>query len=113
MLEISLIIAFGAVVLTSVSQIILKRIAIKNKKSKLVDKFFNVSVILAYVLLIGATFLNTIAFSVLPLKLSPIIDSLGIIIVIILSNKILKERINKYKVIGMFFICIGVFLSCL
>jgi small multidrug resistance pump len=45
-----------------------------------------------------------------PYKNEPIIESLGYIFVMILSNRILKEKITKKKLIGNLLILIGIII---
>ena len=78
-----------AVVVSSVSQIILKKSASKTYNS---------------------TVLVVLGLKGVPYKNEPIIESLGYIFVMILSNRILKEKITKKKLIGNLLILIGIII---
>ncbi len=106
----SYICALAAVLCASISQIFLKKMADVHQKDTLVKKYLNLGVIFGYSLLLVSTLLNTKAFQVLPLKISPAIDSLGIVLVIIFSKFFLYEKIGKNKVFGIIFILFGVIL---
>ena len=98
-----------AVVVSSVSQIILKKSASKTYDSVL-KEYLNVYVITGYVLMVISTVLVVLGLKGVPYKNEPIIESLGYIFVMILSNRILKEKITKKKLIGNLLILIGIII---
>ena len=54
--------------------------------------------------------LNVIAFTKVDYKNGPVIDSLGFLFVMILSNVFFKEKITKKKVIGNAIILLGILI---
>ena len=83
-----------AVVVSSVSQIILKKSASKTYNS-IIKEYLNPYVIIGYGLMVLSTVLVVLGLKGVPYKNEPIIESLGYIFVMILSNRILKEKITK------------------
>ena len=96
-----------AVVVSSVSQIILKKSASKTYNS-IIKEYLNPYVIIGYGLMVLSTVLVVLGLKGVPYKNEPIIESLGYIFVMILSNRILKEKITKKKLIGNLLILIGI-----
>ena len=98
-----------AVVVSSISQIILKKSASKTYNS-IIKEYLNLYVIIGYGLMVLSTVLVVLGLKGVPYKNEPIIESLGYIFVMILSNRILKEKITKKKLIGNLLILIGIII---
>lgn len=98
-----------AVLVSSVSQIILKKSASKTYNS-IFKEYFNLYVITGYGLMVVSTVLVILGLKGVPYKNEPIIESLGYIFVMILSNLILGERISKKKIIGNLLILSGIII---
>ncbi len=98
-----------AVLVSSVSQIILKKSASKTYNS-IFREYFNLYVITGYGLMVVSTVLVILGLKGVPYKNEPIIESLGYIFVMILSNLILGERITKKKIIGNLLILSGIII---
>ena len=96
-----------AVLVSSISQIILKKSASK-KYNSIFREYFNVYVILGYGLMVISTILVVLGLKGVQYKNQPIIESLGYIFVMILSNLFLGEKITKKKIIGNFLILFGI-----
>mgnify|MGYP003371747320 CR=1 FL=1 len=96
-----------AVLVSSISQIILKKSASKIYNS-IFREYFNIYVITGYGLMVLSTVLVVFGLKEVSYKNQPIIESLGYIFVMILSNLILGEKITKKKVIGNFLILLGI-----
>lgn len=103
-------IMLGSVLISSVSQILLKKSAQKEYPSKL-REYLNPLVITAYALFFGSTLITMYALKVVPLSLSPILESAGYIFVAVLSLLFLKEKMTKKQLIGTGFIIAGVIVS--
>ena len=101
-----------SVLIADVSQIILKKAAVE-KYSSSIRFYLNFRVIFAYILFAVSTICSVIALKRLPLSLSPLWQSMGQIFIVILSYFILKEKINKGKLIGIGIIVAGIILSAL
>lgn len=93
-MNISYVLAFLAVFVASLSQILLKQSAEMEHKN-FIFKFLNWRVILGYGLLFGTTILNVFAYRGVELKVTPMIESTGIIWVTILAVFLLGERRRK------------------
>ena len=98
-----------AVLVSSISQIILKKSASQKYKS-VVKEYINPYVIIGYFLMVLSTVLVILGLKGVSYKEEPIIESLGYIFVMILSNKILGEKITKNKIIGNTLILFGIFI---
>ena len=96
-----------AVLVSSISQIILKKSASKTYNSVL-KEYLNVYVITGYVLMVISTVLVVLGLKGVPYKNEPIIESLGYLFVMILSNRLLGEKITKKKVLGNVLILVGI-----
>ena len=107
----SLIFVFG-VLISSVSQIILKKAAQKEYPNK-IREYLNARVIFAYIIFFGATLCSIWAYTVIPLSLGPILESAGYIFVAVLSWLFLKEKITKKKMLGLSIIIIGIIIYSL
>ncbi len=101
------LILLGSVLLSSVSQIMLKISAKKTYENK-IKEYLNPFVISAYTIFILCTLISMYALKVVPLSMSPILESSGYIFVTALSFFVLKERMNKKQILGMILILIGI-----
>ena len=96
-----------AVLVSSISQIILKKSASKTYDSVL-KEYLNVYVITGYVLMVISTVLVVLGLKGVPYKNEPIIESLGYLFVMILSNRLLGEKKTKKKFLGNALILVGI-----
>lgn len=101
------IIFIFSVCISSISQVLLKKSANIERKNK-IKEYMNLYVISAYGLLVLSTLFTMYAYKGINLSVGVMIESLGYIIVTILSYFILKEKITRNKVIGIFLIILGV-----
>jgi small multidrug resistance pump len=101
-----------AVIIAAHCQILLKMSANKHHPSKL-KEYVNPLVIVAYIFLFVSSFLTILAYKNIPLKEGPVIQSLGYIIVLVLSAAILHEKITRNTVFGTIIIVIGIFIFTL
>lgn len=74
----------------------------------IIYKFLNWRVILGYVLLFGTTIINVFAYRGVELKVTPMIESTGIIWVTILAVWFLKERPSKRALLSIAVTVIGI-----
>ena len=107
----SLIFIFG-VLISSLSQIMLKKSAMIQYESK-IKEYLNPKVIFAYMIFFGATFCSIFAYKVIPLSFGPIFESAGYIFVAFFSWLFLKEKISKQKMIGLVLIILGIVIYAL
>lgn len=103
------LILLSSVFISSISQILLKKSAEISYSSKL-REYLNPYVISGYGLFFGCTLLSMFALKVVPLSMSPIIESLGYIFVAVLSFLFLKERFTKRQMLGTILIIMGVLI---
>ena len=102
----------ASVLISSISQIILKHAAKKNYSSP-ISEYLNPWVCGAYVLFFGSTLLTTFSLRYLNLSTGTVLESSGYIFVFLFSYLFLKERIGKRKLIGMAVILIGILIFTL
>jgi hypothetical protein len=98
----SLFLVFIAVLLTGISQVLLKVGAAHRGKRKdsILDAYLNLPTFFAYGLLLLVTVISVIALKKVPLKVFYAIASLNLVVVG-LSWGILKEKVNKRMVMGI------------
>ncbi len=102
----SCVMVAGALI-SSFSQIMLKKSAQKTYESKL-KEYLNPLVIIAYALFFSCTLISMYSLKVVPLSMSPILEALGYIFVAILSYIFFKEKLTKKQLIGMLLIIVGI-----
>ncbi len=95
-----------ATFIAAVSQIMLKKSA-QHKYANHLLEYVNPLVIGGYALLFLTTLITVVALKFIPMTLAAALDSTGQIFVPVLSFLILKEHINRQKLIGMAVIIIG------
>lgn len=100
------------VFISAISQVILKKSALKKYDSK-IKEYMNPMVIFAYMLFVGTTFLSIIAYRVIPLSMGPILEATSYIYITIFGVKIFKETINRKKVIALACIVSGIIIYAL
>ena len=98
-----------AVVISSFSQILLKKSANKEYQS-VIREYVNVYVIAGYGMMVASTILMILAYRNLEFKNGPVIESLGYILVMFLSFGFFKEPLTKRKVCGNLLILLGIFI---
>lgn len=98
---------FGAVILSSVSQMLLKKAA-KTEYKNAIREYLNLWVISGYSLLLASTFCIIFSFKGLDFKNVPVIESLGFPLVMILGRIFYGEKLSRNKIIGMGLIMLGV-----
>lgn len=101
------VLAVTAVLVSSFSQILLKKAAMKKYDSFL-REYLNVYVIGAYMMFAAALLFTTICYGGLPFKLVPLLESLGYVLVMILAFFFFGEKITKRKVLGTICILAGI-----
>lgn len=93
--------------ISSVSQVMLKKSAEKKYESK-IKEYLNPFVITAYGLFFGCTLISMYALKVVPLSMAPILEATGYIFVSVLSYIFLKEKMTKKQILGMTVIILGI-----
>lgn len=111
-MNISYLLAFLAVFVASFSQILLKQSAQMEHKN-VITKFLNWRVITGYALMMGTTVINVFAYRGVELKVTPMIESTGIIWVTFLAAFLLGERPSKRTILSIFVTITGILVFCL
>ena len=102
-------IMFFGTFISSVSQVLLKKAAMRNYDSK-IKEYLNPFVIVAYTIFFSATLLSVVAYKVVPLSMGPIIEATSYIYVTIFGVTIFKEKLNKKKVTALILIIVGIII---
>ncbi|MBM7000294.1 multidrug ABC transporter [bacterium] len=96
-----------SVFISSVSQVMLKKSALRTYDSPL-KEYLNPLVIFAYVLFVGTTLLSVLAYRGIPLSLGPVLEATGYIYVTIFGVLIFKERMTRGKLAALALIVAGI-----
>lgn len=102
-----LMILIVSVTVASFAQILLKKSAEKNYSSPL-REYLNPYVIGGYGLMFLSMFMTVTAYSGLDYTNVPVVESLGYVMVMLLSCFFFCEKITKRKVLGMVIILAGI-----
>lgn len=103
--------ALVSVLITGISQVLLKIGAQNGKENKgVLSPYLNLPALTAYGLLLFVSVIAVIALIGIPLKLLCAISSLNFVVVLILSRIILKEKIDSVKIYAVFLIVVGVLI---
>ena len=101
-----IVIMFLSVSTASVSQLLLKKSAMK-KYASVIKEYLNPLVIGGYGILFLSMLLTIYAYSGMDYKNGPIIESFGNVIVLVLGYLFLKEKISVKKLMGIVCIMVG------
>ena len=96
-----------SVFISSISQIILKKSALKTYESK-IKEYLNPYVITAYSIFLISSFITMMAYKGVPLSAGPILEATGYIWVTLLGALILKEKVSPVKLCGLAVIIAGI-----
>lgn len=107
----SLVLLVGVFV-SAVSQVMLKKAAMKQYASKL-REYLNPLVVFAYVLFVGTTLLSILAYRGIPLSLGPVLESTSYFYVTVFGVVIFHEKIDKQKIIALILIFTGIIVYSL
>ena len=99
----------ASVVVASLSQILLKKSAAKTYSS-VIREYLNPYVIAGYGMMVLSTLLNVGGYAGLEYKNGAVIESLGFVLVMILSRLVFGEKITKKKLLGNVLILLGIFV---
>ena len=96
-----------SVLCASVSQILLKKSALKSYNS-FIREYLNFWVFGGYGLLFGSMLLTLYAYTGMDFKNGPVIESMGNILVPLFSFFVFKDKISARKCLGIAFIILGI-----
>lgn len=97
-----------AVIISSFSQILLKKSA-KKSHSSAIREYLNPFVIIGYGMMMLTTVLTVFAYKLgLPYKNGPVIESLGYVFIMFLSLLFFAEKITRKKLLGNALVILGI-----
>ena len=99
-----------SVLVSSVSQVILKKSTEKQYKNR-IKEYFNMQVRLAYGLFFLSSLLTIISFREVTLSVGPILDASGYIYIAVLGKVFLHESLTRKKLAGIMCILMGIAIS--
>ena len=99
-MNVYLLILILSVVVASFAQILLKKSAAKTYSSP-IKEYLNVYVICGYGMMFLSMFITVMAYRGLDFSNVPVVESLGYVVVMLLSYLFFKEKITKKKLLGM------------
>lgn len=102
----------GSTFLASVSQVLLKKAAMREHKSLLAE-YTDWRVILGYGLFVGCTLLTMLAYRGVPLNVGPVLEATGYLNVTIFGVTIFHERMNPKKIGALALILLGIVVYAL
>lgn len=98
--------------MSSISQVMLKKAAMRNYRSKVLE-YLNPLVISAYLIFFGTTLLSVYAYRGIPLSMGPVLEATSYIYVTIFGAVLFREKITGKKVIGLACIIGGILVYAL
>ncbi len=99
-----------SVLISAISQTLLKISACKEYESK-IKEYLNFKVILAYAIFFISSLLTILAYRGVPLSMGPVLETTGYLWVSLLGHFVLKEKVSRRKVLGLAVIVCGVIVS--
>lgn len=100
---------FFSVFISAISQILLKKSALKTYNS-FIKEYLNPYVIIAYGLFFIAVFIDLFCLRFIPLSFVPVIETSSYFFVLILSRFFFQEKFSLIKISGIFLILVGIFI---
>ncbi len=97
------------VFISSISQVMLKKSALKNYDSP-IKEYLNPLVMMAYALFFCTTLLSVFAYKIIPLSLGPALEATSYIYITFFGVVIFKEKLNKQKLLSLLLIIIGILI---
>lgn len=94
--------------IAAISQLLLKIAAIDPCNKNRLQRFLDIRILLAYILLISTLFMNMVALRFIPYKFATVLSTLSYIFVLLFSHIILKEKIERKQMIGIILIFSGI-----
>ena len=101
------LILLGSVLVSAVSQVMLKLSANRPHKSALAE-YANPLVVGAYALFVISTLLTVLAYREVPLSLGPVLESTSYVYVTIFGVVIFHERVTPLKLLALALVMCGI-----
>ena len=103
------LISLLGVFLSSVSQVMLKKAAMRKYDSVL-KEYLNPRVIFAYAIFFSTTLLGVLAYKGMPVSLGPVLETTAYFYITIFGVTIFKEKLNPKKLLALALIIGGIVL---
>lgn len=100
----------AGVFINSLSQLMLKKSAMKTYPNKL-REYLNVLVVGAYFISTAITLLYSYTYKFIPLSLGPVLEASGYIFVVLWGVTVFGEKLSKKKIFAMCLIIAGIVIS--
>lgn len=100
------------VLISTVSQVLLKKAAQKQYDSR-IREYLNFPVAFAYTLFFGTTLLSVFAYRGIPLSWGPILESTGYLYVTFFGVTVFHEKMNRKKYLSLILIIAGIAIYAL
>lgn len=97
------------VFLSSVSQVMLKKAAMRKFES-VWKEYLNPLVIFAYAIFFGTTLLSVLAYKGMPVSLGPVLETTAYLYITFFGVTIFREKLNPKKVLALVLIVGGILL---
>lgn len=98
-----------SVFISALSQVLLKKSAVK-KYDSLLNEYLNFYVVPAYAIYFLAVFLDLFALRKVPVSFVPVAEASSYIFVLIFGKIFFKEKFSARKIIAMLLILAGIFI---
>lgn len=98
--------------LASVSQVLLKKAAMREHSSLLAE-YTDWRVLLGYGLFVGCTLLTMLAYKGVPLNVGPVLEATGYLYVTVFGIVIFHEKMNPKKIGALVLIIVGILIYAL
>lgn len=95
--------------LASVSQVLLKKAALRHYDSVMAE-YLNPLVVLAYTVFVGTTLLGVMAFRGIPLSMGPVLEATSYLYVTFFGVRVFGERMTERKWVALGLILVGIVL---
>lgn len=95
------------VFISAISQVILKKAALK-KYDSVIKEYLNPLVIIAYSIFFASTFLSIMAYKEIPLSMGPILEATSYLYVTFFGVKIFGEKMTRKKWVALVMIIVGI-----
>ncbi|WP_312103039.1 multidrug ABC transporter [Pygmaiobacter massiliensis] len=102
----------ASVFIAAVSQVMLKKAAMRNYNSVL-EEYLNPLVIIAYILFFGTTLIGVMAYKVIPISLGPVLEATSYIYITVFGIVIFKEKFNLKQFFALALIILGIVIYTL
>ena len=108
----SVFILLAAILMGSISQVILKKSTFKHCDS-VIREYINLPVILAYSIFLIANMMTVFAYSTVPLSLGIALETTSYLYITFFGVVIFKEKLTKQKIFSLALIILGILVYAL